>query len=369
MNHKIIIDGRGAILYAGTGIGTYTRQLICHLQKENPNIIPLLPGEEYRDYHFREQIPMKDTELFRRKLFLPKYLQKQQAGILHIPQNGIGLPQQKCCKEVVTVHDMIPYFYPETVGKGYLKEFLKSMPEIIHRSDAVITVSQYAKRSIIQFFPEAEEKLHVIPEAADSCFIPLPKQKTAACLKEHHIEKNYILYVGGFSPRKNLKALILAFYLLQKTEPSDILLVLPGKRGKENDEAEQLIEALGIKDKVLFPGYLTSTELCCFYNGASVMVYPSICEGFGLPPLEAMACGTPVIAARSSSLPEVLGDAALYFDPFNSADLANQLHRLLRSEALRKMLSQKGLMHAQKYRWEETARQTSDLYAKLLTKA
>ena len=144
------------------------------------------------------------------------------------------------------------------------------------------------------------------------------------------------------------------------------MLVLPGKRGRESDELEQLLEALQIRDKVIFPGYLNPETLCCFYNGAAITVYPSICEGFGLPPLEAMACGTPVIAARSSSLPEVLGDAALYFNPFDSMELATQLHRVSTSAVLRHNLTEKGLKKAADYSWEKVAAATLSVYTDIL---
>lgn len=364
-HHNIAIDGRGALLYRGTGIGTYTRQLLAHLPKERSNFHILLPGMEYRNLTFSKNSDEEPKELWRND-FLPGYLRKNDITLYHVPQNGIGLPTEKVCKEVVTVHDLIPYLYPETVGRGYLRDFLREMPQIMERSDAVITVSECSARDIRRIFRYPREKLHVIYEAPEPFYRPIPKEKAAAFLeKSYGICGDYILYLGGFGIRKNVKALINGFYLLKKDTDFPLKLVLPGKRNRDFDALDILIDALGIREDVIFPDYIPVAELPCFYSGAMMMVYPSIYEGFGLPPLEAMACGTPVIAAGTSALPEILGDAALWCDPFDTVDIAEQIHRLWTSESLRREMQKKGREKAASYQWQKAAEETMKLWQSL----
>lgn len=366
---NIGIDGRGALFYRGTGIGTYTWQLISHLEESIKNLRVFLPGEEYHDFSFRAENALQYAEFngdLWREVFLPAALNKERIALYHVPQNGIGLPGKKCTLETVTIHDLIPYTFPETVGKGYLKEFLKEMPRVMERSDGIITVSQWSKNDIVKVFGYPEAKIRVIYEAPEPIYQPLPKTKAAAFLKEKYgITGEYILYVGGFGIRKNVKSLINAVYLLKKEDSFPFRLVLPGKRNRDFDQLDALIESLGLTENVIFPDYVPVSDMPYFYSGATVMVYPSLYEGFGLPPLEAMASGTPVLSSRTSSLPEVLGDAVLYFDAFNSVELSQQLHRLISSRTLRKMLTQKGLKKAASYRWEKTAAETLSFFAEI----
>ncbi|MBQ2763489.1 MAG: glycosyltransferase family 4 protein [Firmicutes bacterium] len=364
-NH-IAIDGRGALFYRGTGIGTYTWQMLSHLPKEIPDLQIFLPGMEYQNFTFSAHSCTEQKDLWRDD-FLPKALAEKGIGLYHVPQNGIGLPCRKICKETVTIHDLIPYLYPETVGRGYLKEFLKEMPKIMERSDGIITVSECSAGDIRRIFDYPKEKIHVIHEAPEPIYRPIDKAEVKAFLSEKYgIYGDYILYVGGFGIRKNVKALINAFYLLKREEAFPLKLVLPGKRNRDHDGLDALVEALQIEKDVIFPDYVPVADLPYFYNGAAMMVYPSIYEGFGLPPLEAMACGTPVIAAKTSSLPEILGSAALWCNPFDTTDIAGQMHRLYVSPTLRSHLSQKGKEKAASYTWQKAAVETADFFRKIL---
>lgn len=357
-NH-IAIDGRGALFYRGTGIGTYTWQLLSHLPREIPDLQIFLPGMEYKNFTFSADQCSEQKDIWRED-FLPKILNEKGIDLYHVPQNGIGLPCRKVCKETVTIHDLIPYLYPETVGRGYLREFLKEMPRIMERSDGIITVSECSAQDIRRIFGYPKEKIHVIHEAPEPIYQPIKKEKTEEFLSEKYgIYGDYILYVGGFGIRKNVKALINAFYLLKKEEAFPLKLVLPGKRNRDHDGLDALAEALQIQDDVIFPDYVPVADLPYFYNGATMMIYPSIYEGFGLPPLEAMACGTPVIAARTSSLPEILGNSVLWFDPFDTANLAEQIHRLWSSETLRSRIAKLGKEKAASYTWQKTAKETA----------
>lgn len=367
--HPIAIDGRGAFFYRGTGIGTYTWQLLSHLPKEIPDLKIFLPGEEYQNFSFGKDTPSPflSTKDLWRQHFLPEALKKEGAALYHVPQNGIGLPGKKRCKETVTIHDLIPYLFPETVGRGYLKEYLAEMPSILERSDGIITVSDCSKEDILRIFQYPEEKIQVIHEAPEPIYYPLPPEETKAFLEEHYgLHCDYILYVGGFGIRKNIKALINAFYLLKKETNLKLRLVLPGKRNRDFDALDQLAEALGLKDDIIFPDYVPVEDLPYFYNGAMMTVYPSFYEGFGLPPLESMACGTPVIAAKTSSLPEILGDAALWCNPFDATDIAARIHQLYDSPTLRRHLVQKGTKKAAAYSWQKAAEETAAFFRRIL---
>lgn len=367
---KIAIDGRGAILYRGTGIGTYTWQLINSISRIDPDVRIFWPGEEFRDFSLESPDALDLAERggdFWREDYLPRALAAEDIGLYHVPQNGIGLPKKKACKLLVTIHDLIPYIFPETVGKGYLREFIQAMPEIMEKSDSIITVSECSKRDIMRIFDYPCDKIDVVYEAPEPIYAPLEKETAANLLRDQYgIDGPYLIYVGGFSMRKNVKGLINAFALLRKSGDFPYLLVLPGKRHREFDQLDSLIEALGIEDAVHFPGYIPVRDLPYFYGGAELMVYPSFYEGFGLPPLEAMAMGIPVLAANTSSLPEVLGDAAAYFNPYVSHSLAERIAFLIDHPDIRRNMSKKSLAKAAEYRWEKTAEQTYEIYRRLL---
>ncbi|HHT62380.1 MAG: glycosyltransferase family 4 protein [Bacillota bacterium] len=370
-NMRVGIDARGAIWYRGTGIGTYTYQLIYHLKKraDKNNYRPFWPGEEYvnLDITNNEEFSKIETNNeYWEECFLPQALVQEKIDVYHVPQNGIGLPRTKKCRQVVTVHDLIPYIYPETVGKGYLKTFLTEMPRIMEQSDRIITVSRWSKRDIEKIFGYPSERIDVISEAPEPIYQPLDRSMCRGFLAENYqIKEDYILYVGGFSPRKNIKVLITAFSKIKDEVKKPIYLVLPGRRQKEQDYIDALISALNIDAQVIFPGFVPVHHLPYFYNAARVFVYPSYYEGFGLPPLEAMACGTPTLAARASSLPEVVEDKALLFDPYDPLELAQSLFDLLSDPERAKKLGRKGLRHAAKFSWEKTAAETVGVYEKL----
>lgn len=365
---KIAIDGRGAILYRGTGIGTYTWQLLRTLNKHDIRI--LLPGEETKDFSFDCDILELNTKDLWENTFLPHTLAKENIDLYHVPQNGLGLPGKKQCLETVTIHDMIPYVFPETVGRGYLKEFLKKMPAIMEKADGIITVSQCSKKDIISLFGYPADKIEVIYEAAEPIYQPIPPKQGQEYIEEKYgITGEYFLYVGGYGVRKNVKAIILAYHLLKRDNNITWNLVLPGKQTGEFERIYSLVEALDLRDNVIFPGYVEVKDLPYFYAAAQVMIYPSIYEGFGLPPLEAMSMGIPVIAAETSSLPEILGSAPLYFNPFDTISLAEKMYLLYNNEAKVKELSCRSLKRAAEFSWQKTAEKTMDFWRKTAAKA
>lgn len=369
---KIGIDSRGAILYRGTGIGTYTYQLIKNLNlidKKN-NYRFFWPGDEFKDLDISNDELFQSIESkkdkFWEEVHVPSRVEQEKIDIFHVPQNGIGLPKTKGCLQVATVHDLIPYIYPETSSSGYLKVFLKEMPRIMEQSDMIITVSEYSKKDIQRYFNLPDEKITVIYEAPESIYQPIEKDKAKEFVQQTYgIKSRYVLYIGGLSHRKNIKSLILAFWNILKDIPEDYKLVIVGKRERSFKKLSDLISTLNLEDKIIFTDFVKVPCMPYLYSAADLFVYPSLYEGFGLPPLEAMACGTPVITSNLTSIPEVTNNAAMLINPNDHVSLASAMEKALNSPKQLEQMSIDGLKQASKFSWESCARETLGVYEKL----
>lgn len=366
---KLSIDARGINLYKGSGIGTYTENLLkelLNIDKSN-NYSIFWAGENY-EYYQRKNSKIIFTSrkhgTFYENYYYPSYIKENNINLHHIPQNGIGLNKYYTSPIIVTIHDLIPYILPETVGRGYLERFLTDMPLIINRANAILTVSEYSKKDILKFFPSLDEKkIFVTPLAANSTFKPLDKTICRAYLRQkYNIDFPFILYIGGFSTRKNVRELILAFNKIYKSFKVDCKLVLCGSVKDEGAKLQQLCKDLFIDDKVIFTGFITDDDLPLFYNSCMLFVYPSLYEGFGLPPLEAMSCKTPVITSNLTSIPEVANDCAVLIDPFNHDQLASSILSLLNSPDLLMEYSKKGFENSLNFTWRKTAEDTLKVY-------
>lgn len=365
----ICIDTRGAKLYSGTGIGTYTSRLM-------ENIVSIDSRNRYRffwpndGYDFllgKNNISLtlfgEKNKKFWDEIFLPAQIEKSRCDIFHLPQNGLGLPTVKYCSYVVTVHDLIPYIMPDTCGKSYLDKFLGEMPYILDKCDKVITVSNHSKQDIIKFFNLSEDKIKVIYLAADSRFRLMDKEKAWEFLKkEYSYSNDFILYLGGFSPRKNVEGLLESYRRLYRELPGYYDLMLLGASKDNHYELRKKAENLGISNRVVFAGYVPYEHLPYFYNCSTLFVYPSLYEGFGLPPLEAMTCGTPTITTNVTSIPEVVGDGALLSDPYDTDDLTEKIFKTLSDTEFRDRLSAHALRRAYSFSWKKTAVETIRVY-------
>lgn len=370
---KIAIEARPVKWSFGTGIGNYTYSLISKLSEidsENDYTF-LCPDDQPKNYipfnrnYSFYALPKDD---YREEIEIPLWLSQEKADIFHLPQNGFRIPAHCSCKLVVTVHDLIPYFLPEMVRSSFLKRFTSEMPFIVERADRIITVSETSKQDIINIFKVEPQKIVVIPSAPTKAYHPLPKGETGPWLRtKYGIKKPYILYVGGLNPRKNVAELIYAYHKIRRLLPNGQPLVVLGPEGKHRTKLQLLGEALNITtEELIFPGFIDTPELPYFYNGADLFVYPSLYEGFGLPPIEAMACGTPVITSNVSSLPEVVGEAALKVNPHDTLALAETMLKILTDDSLRSDLSAKGLRHSFKYNWDQIAAQVLEVYAEVI---
>jgi len=276
--------------------------------------------------------------------------------ILSTGSEGTLLP---LVPQVVTVHDIIPLlfpsFHPHASELIFFRYFL---PWILRRSSAVIAVSQSTKKDIIKLYHLPADKVHVIYEGYDTELF-YPHQDTQNITKAYGLE-HYIHYGGNVLPHKNVATLIRAFGLIASKVPHQ--LVLQGRRdSKYAADLETMVAKLGLEGRVVFLGYVPLNHLLYLYSGATVFATVSLSEGFGLPPLEAMACGTPVVASKTSSLPEVVGDAGILVDPNDIEQIAEALLQVIEHSELRAELSQKALNRAALFSWNKTARQTLEV--------
>lgn len=343
----IVIDGSSLQTeYRRRGIGRYTRNLVDALKKlrTDHKIILTSRVEAVKDANL---VHYPYFDLFHR----------------HLP----FLPPVK--REVVTIHDLIPLRFPQSYRLGMKSGLnLWLQKHLVGRVKAVIADSSWSAQDIAEFFPRLKNKVSVVPLGVEPEFRVLPKEKTEKIRIKYGLPKKYVLYVGDVTVNKNLPTLVEA---VSAVNDIGLVMVTKGTMKKDIPEVGAVMAAVekhGIRDKIYFvsnvpfdPAY----DLVGIYNGASVYVQPSLYEGFGLPVLEAMACGTPVVGANVTSLPEVAGGAALLADP-TVQSLRSAVKKILADDKLRRELISKGLVRAREVTWEKTARETLKVYESLL---
>lgn len=286
--------------------------------------------------------------------------------IFHSPNYRI-IPVHRA-KLVVTVHDLVVLKYPQYQFFTRVKHIGGWLRKLNH-ADAVVAVSENTRRDILELLDVAPEKVHVIYQGYNSALYrpDFPETEVERILQQHHLRAPYFLYVGTLEPRKNLVRLVKAFDLVRKRSPGAIQLVLAGQKGWKYEDIFEEIGRLNLHEWVRHLGYVPDEDLPGLIQGARSVVYPSLYEGFGLPPLEAMAMGTPVLTSNTSSLPEVVGEAGLQVDPEDVESMAWAMERIGTDEALRQDLKVKGLQRAQRFTWDQAAQQTVELYHSLLS--
>jgi glycosyltransferase involved in cell wall biosynthesis len=355
-----------------SGIGHYTFELAKSLAEISPADAFELIAHVELDRHDNE-LPRNLTvqyvpvnTLTRRwwTIGLPLYVRRQQLSLYHGTNYNIPLWRQ--CPSVVTVHDLSLLLYPETHREDLVMRARRRLPTMTRIADHVITDSASVKREIHEHLGTAEEKVTVVPLAPRRIFQPSNPQEIRETLKRFKVEDQFILFVGTVEPRKNLLTLVRAFDELMRETDLRPQLVIAGQKGWLTDELYKHVEQSALKERVLFTGYISDEDLRALYSACLVSVYPSLYEGFGLPPLEAMACGAPVITSRIPVIMETSDGAAQLIDPTNVKELTSALVELLTSEDRRQQLSEKGLQRAAEYTWERTAQQTLKVYRDVL---
>ncbi len=275
------------------------------------------------------------------------------------------LPPLRSIPTVLTVHDLIFERFPQ-YHKRLNRLFLThAMPLFARRATTIITISQASRRDLVALYGVSPQKIHVIYEAPAPHFRPQPAAVVEAVRRRYGLPERYILTVGTIEPRKNLSRLLAAFERVHAQGLVDTLVIV-GQRGWLYEDFLQRLVESPARDAVILPGFVPDTDLAAMYTGATVFALPSLYEGFGLPVLEAMACGAPVLTSRAGALPEVGGDAALYVDPEDEEAIAAGLERYLRDSELRAEMRERGFKQADQFSWERTAQETLRVYQQLL---
>ncbi|MCC7368482.1 MAG: glycosyltransferase family 4 protein [Chloroflexi bacterium] len=295
---------------------------------------------------------------------LPLELLRERADLLHAL--GFVSPFGWRGRSVVTVYDLSFLRFPEVFNRGnrfYLGTFT---PSSLRRADRVITISESTRQDVIELCGVAPERVTPILLAADERFRPATPTDIGVFRQQYSLPERFILYLGTLEPRKNIETLVRAYARLREHGSTDHILVLAGGRGWLYDTIFALVQSLGLADYVRFPGFVPAEQQALWYSSATVFAFPSRFEGFGLPLLEAMACGTPVVSSWASSLPEVVGDAGRLVDPSDVEGLSAALCELMNDETLRAELSAAGLARAATFSWRRMAEETVQVYREVL---
>jgi glycosyltransferase involved in cell wall biosynthesis len=373
---KIAIDTI-PLLSPLTGVGYYTYQIAKALREidsthefayfygyYSPNLIS--PGEHPKSfYRLKEavrKVPFLGTAVRNFKDW-GNYLSSRQFDLYFEP-NFIPL-KMPAKRTVVTVLDFSFARFPEWHSKDKVRYFRKHFWKKISRADRIIVISDFIKNEAIHSFGFPEDQLTTIHLGFDqSIFRVYPREDLLAVKNKYRLPENFILFVGSIEPRKNLQNLLRAYMDLEESVRKELKLVLVGFKGWENEEIVSFIKKL--KSDVFYLGYVPEVELGKIYNLAKLFVYPSLYEGFGLPPLEAMACGCPVVVSNAASLPEVCGDAAFYIDPHDVHSIVQGLNQVLTDEAQRGFLRVRGMERAKLFSWGKAAMEHLRVFEQLI---
>ncbi|MGE5550675.1 MAG: glycosyltransferase family 4 protein [Bacteroidota bacterium] len=360
---RIGVDARAAVYYDATGIGTYVRQLAAHLAGTAPDdeflyclgdtwlapppgTAPILPNHG-KDRGFWRSL--------RRPLSLPPDL-----DLFHSPQNGIGAPADPTLRLLVTAHDLVPCRLPETCSDDYLSLFRSEGAQALKRADLVLAVSHCTRADLIGLLGLDPARVVVVYEAPPPLARP-SEEAVQNALARFGLRPGYYLSVGGYSKRKNLPLLLQAVAALRDL-PGLTLVVLGRPGGGTYEECREIVATHNLASMVHFLDLVALGDLAALYTAARALVYPSRWEGFGLPPLEAMSLGTPVIASSCSCLPEILGQAAYYVDLGEPETLARALRRFMTEPELAAEYARRGPLQAAGYTWAGAAQATVGAY-------
>jgi glycosyltransferase involved in cell wall biosynthesis len=362
-----LLSGRAG--YRSAGVHQYIYHLLCHLGQADDGLRytvllgrgVLPPDVTLASLRSRWPTGRAALRVVWEQLAQPWVLRRVRADLVHGPV-FVG-PLFALCPAVITIHDLSFIRFPamfRPTNRLYLTVLTRLSAR---RARRLIAVSEYTALETRRLLGVSPERIDVVYHGVDPAFRPLPAKAVAAFRQRHELPDRFVLFVGTLEPRKNLVRLVEAFARVRDRE---MALVLAGGRGWLYDELFARVEALGLSERVIFPGYVMSDELPLWYNAATALAYPSVYEGFGLPVLEAQACGTPVLTSNVSSLPEAAGDAALMVDPYDVEALVAGLDLLLESESLRHGLRERGLGHAGQFSWPFAAQQTARVYKRAL---
>ena len=351
------------------GIGTYTRNLLRHLARiDHDNEYVLLCHQSdlgigaQLGQNFRTVLERSSNYSVREQFHVPWVLHRERPDVFHAPH--YVMPPAVRCRSIVTIHDcihlMFPQYLPNRAAYLYAKA---SMWSAARRSQKILTVSEASKRDIIRFLNVPADKVIVVYNAIDERFGVAPSEEVIARVRERYqLDHRFVLYVGNIKPHKNLVRLVEAFDRLRTRGFDDLTLLIIGDEISKLPALRRAVHSHKLHKRVRFLGYLPDDTLAVLYRLAGVFVFPSLYEGFGLPPLEAMACGAPVVTSNVSSLPEVAGDAAVLVDPYDADSIADGVAKVLSDPALRDEMRAKGIARAREFSWKRSVSRTREIY-------
>lgn len=347
---RIGIDGQ-PLTQEKTGVGHYTFELAQALTA-------ISPADKF------ELITPPNNSRSWWAFGLPLYCKRAALDLFH--GTNFTIPLWGRCPSVITIHDLSLLLHPETHERHLVRRARRNLPLMTRRAAAVITPSETVKREVCEVLKIRAEKVVAIPEAARAFFMPVSRSASAAVRQRLGIDDEFILFVGTIEPRKNVLNLLRAVAELFRTTELRPQVVLAGAKGWLSEDVSSYLSSNDLKDRLVVTGYLGDEDLRALYSACRVFVYPSLYEGFGLPLLEAMACGAPVVTSNIPSIVETVGDVARLIAPADFRDLAHGIAGLLRDAGERETRSIAGLEHARKFSWEKTAAATLSVYRAVL---
>jgi glycosyltransferase involved in cell wall biosynthesis len=359
---RIGFDAR-AIRYRG--IGTYSRNLLSHFAVSDIQFVVFCQDEE------KDAIPLSDSFTLVSANMNPlashgrapfrNLVEKSGVDLLHVPSPWAPTPLS--VPLVSTVHDVTPLLYPRSLPQILRLRYKRQLGRTLQEARRVITVSQISFSALSAYAGVDAAKVRVIHNGVSERFRPQTAPETLLAVRRRYgLPERFVFWVGDFRPEKNLAFLIQGWARLHKKLPDPLPLVLAGAQTGDFPKVKKEVDRHGIEGSVLFPGFIRDDDLPALYSAATVFVFPSLYEGFGLPPLEAMACGTPCVVSNSSSLPEVTGSAALLFNPTSLDDFESCMLRVLTEPELYERLRQDGLRQSTLFPWSKAAGETLEVY-------
>lgn len=383
---RIGIDYSMGLANTRTGVGNYCYQLVDALSKIDTENEYILYPFFYNIFNLDYKVPnIKYTGnfkvAFRKNLIPAKMLRDLWFGsmpetikefmlgdvdIVHSTTFCAPKFKNKKKKLIVTIYDLTVLTHPECHEEANIKMCTKGINDTVRYADEIIAISEHTKKDLMEILKVPDEMITVTPLAADTSYMPISdSEKLVRVREQYKLPKKFILFVGSLEPRKNVKTLIRAFAGLSEELRKDYYLVIAGAKGWLNSDIPKIVTDLKIEEKVFFTGYIANEDISTVYSLATIFVYPSLYEGFGLPILEAMSCGVPTITSNTSSMPEVAGDAALLINPLDVDELVAALERLLYSDGIQNRMREQGLKRAGEFSWEKCARETLAVYHKV----
>lgn len=365
---RFAIDGLPLAIQR-TGVGHYTFEVARGVAEAQPDdqfelvshspFISEINGQRPDNVNLIQQ----PVNLFTRNWWtvgVPLYIRRNSIDLFH--GTNYDVPLWAGCPTVLTIHDLSLLLHPETHEPRRVNRARRRLPTMARIASQIIVPTENVKREVCEHLPARPEKVRVIPEAARKSFHPVTSVKAQPTLERLAVEKSFILYVGAIEPRKDIGTLVKAFEELYKNTDLRPQLVIAGPAAWLADDLQGYVQRSAVKERILLTGYVDDNDLCALYSACTLMCYPAIYEGAGLPPIEAMACGAAVITTKTGAISEMVGDAARLFPPTDYQTLANHIVELFIDGNEREALALKGLKRAADFSWERTAALTYETY-------